>query len=285
MHSPSAVREPPAIPPPHWLRVIPTLVNAKHAVLLLALASLCSCVPHSFRVLNNGSNYFLQYPDSHRVAFGALLAAYNDFEPAHGWIDLRPLMELRIENAYYQKGASRRGLTGYLGTEVARYQDSANGLTLTGVQPMTGRPADDLPVEQLILKSELNFSYYRLYFEILFNRATDSHGSVLIGANTRQEIERLASQLTDPESVCNANSSHCAVFPEACSVSVEMQITVNGKPQSVLWRSRLESVAANPTHLTIKRLNNGKLVPVKINAEDANARRLPLLPGDQIDWR
>jgi hypothetical protein len=260
-------------------------VNAERTALLFFVASLSSCVSHSFRVLNKGSDYLLQYPDSHRVEFGALLVAYNDFDPAHGWIDLRPLMELRIENAYYQKGASRRRLTGYLGTEVARYQDTANGLLLTAVQPMTGRPAEDLPVEQLILRPELNFHYYRLYYEILFNRATDSHGSALIGANTRQELDRLASQMSDPESVCNVSSSHCAVFPEACSVSVEMQITVNGKPESVLWGSRVASIAATPKRLFMKRLNDGKLIPVKIHAADSNALRLLLLPGDQIVWR
>jgi hypothetical protein len=36
-------------------------------------------------------------------------------------MELRPQMELRIENAYYRKGMPKRGLDGFLGTEIARY--------------------------------------------------------------------------------------------------------------------------------------------------------------------
>jgi len=59
-------------------------------------------------------------------------------------------MELRIENAYYQSGASRRGLDGYLGTEVARYAVNTHGLRLESAVPIQGRPASDPPVRSLI---------------------------------------------------------------------------------------------------------------------------------------
>ncbi len=193
-------------------------------------------------------------------------------------------MELRIENAYYRKGASRRGLEGFLGTEVARYEVTSHQLRLLSVQPMTERPEGDVPVQRLISQPETDLRYYRLYFEIVFKRNNNSHGSVLLAANSMEELDRLSAQISRPETICNATSTHCTAFPEACSVSVEMKIFVNGKPETVLWGSILASLTDQPQHLEVKRLYAGRLIPVEINARDPHALRLPLLPGDHVAW-
>jgi hypothetical protein len=238
----------------------------------------------SFRVLPNSPNYLLRSPDRRETPFPDVLQVYNGFEPARSWMDLRPLMELKIESAYYVKGASRRGLEGFLGTEVARYEVTAHGLRLLSVKPMQDRPAGDLPVEDLISAQETNFRYYRFYFEIVLRRNSNSHGSVLLGANSKEELDRLSVQLSQPEAVYNAASIHCAVFPEACSVSVEMQIIVNGNPRTVAWGSPLASITDRPRHLKVKRFYAGRLTPIEINLHDPNALRLPLLPGDHVTW-
>ena len=43
-------------------------------------------------------------------------------------------------------------------------------------------------------------------------------------------------------------------------------------------------VAARPRRLELLRWYRGRLTPVEIDASDANALRLPLLPGDRINW-
>ena len=148
--------------------------------------------------------------------------------PGQGWLDLRPPMQLRVENAYYREGAPKRGLDGYLGTEIARYQVESNGnLHLVSSQPMKDRPHDQPPVERLMPSFIRHYRYHRFYFAIVFKRNAAGRGSVLLGANATAELESLASQLlTEPDAVCNDRSTHCAVFPEACSVAVE----VNGQP-------------------------------------------------------
>lgn len=237
-----------------------------------------------FEVLPSSPNYLLQSPDSRRTPFPEVLKVYNDFEAGHAWIDLEPLMELRIENAYYEPGAPRSGLAGFLGTEVARYVVRSHGLALVSVHPMSNRPEDETPVQDLIANGETKFSHYRLYYEIVFSKRNNSHGSVLLGANSQAEMDALSAQLSHPEVVCSQRSTHCAVFPEACSVSVEMKIVVNGKSESVLWRSTLGSIVKQPHHLEIKRLYAGQLRPVRIDANDPKSLLLPLLPGDQITW-
>lgn len=148
--------------------------------------------------------------------------------PGQGWVDLRPPMQLRVENAYYREGAPKRGLAGYLGTEIARYEVQPNGhLRLLTTQHLQDRPRDQPPVERLMPSFIRRYRYHRFYFAVLFKRNATARGSVVLGANQAVELERLAAGLlTDPDSVCNDRSAHCTIFPEACSVAVE----VNGQP-------------------------------------------------------
>ena len=213
-----------------------------------------------------------------------MLRAYNGFERGQNWVNLGPLMGIQIENAYYQNGMPARGLEGFLGTEIARYAVTARGLQLVSVHSMEQLPEGAVPVQKLISPQQTKFRYYRLYFEIMFPSG-NAHGSVLLGANSADELEQLSSQLSHPETVCNRNSTHCTVFPEVCSVSVEMKIVVNGKSETVIWGSSLASViAGKPQHLEMKRLYAGRLTPVKIDGGDPDALRLPLLPGDHVSW-
>jgi hypothetical protein len=250
-------------------------------------AASASCIypnSHSFRVIPQAPNYVLRAPDARSIPFPDILRDYNGFQPGLSWMELRPLMEIRIENAYYKSGASRRGLEGFLGTEIARYEITAHGLSLLSFQSMKNRPANDMPVQQLVSHAQTKHRFYRLYFEIFF-QGEDSHRSVLLGSDTVQALNRLSGELTDREEVCGPNSGACTVFPEACSVSVEMKIVVNGQPQNVLWGSLLADVVKDRHHIELKRLYAGRLTPVEINADDPRELKLPLLPGDHVFLR
>ena len=195
-------------------------------------------------------------------------------------------MELRVEDAYYEPGASRHGLAGFLGTEVAQYKvGSHGGLQLLSVRSMKDRPNDQPSVQKLILRSQQRHRYFRFYYEVLFRKSGNSRGSVLLSANAKGDINLLAAELmSDPDSVCDERSAHCTVFPEACSVSIEMEIVVNGSPRNVIWRSVLSDVVDHPHQLEFFRIYNGRLTPVKIDTDDSEALKLPLLPGDHVKW-
>lgn len=265
-------------------------LGAKVSVVAVACFVCTACATpfatNLFRVVPATPNYSLRSPDSQETPFPDVLKSYNGFEPGRGWVDLRPQMELRVENAYYLPGMPRRGLNGFLGTEVARYKmQSHGGLQLLSVESMKNRPSEDLAVQQLIRPFEMHYRCYRFYYEILFRRSGDVRGSVLVGAETKNDIDRIATQLlSDPDAVCNASSKNCTVFPEACSVSIEMEIVVNGAPRNVLWGSPLSDVVKHPEHLELSRIYKGRLVPVEVDPRDTNALKLPLLPGDHVKW-
>jgi hypothetical protein len=67
-------------------------------------------------------------------------------------------------------------------------------------------------------------------------------------------------------------------------VALEIEILVNGAARSVVWGSLLDSVAMHPRKLRLLRLYAGQLTPVEVDASDPNALRLPLLPGDRVEW-
>lgn len=150
---------------------------------------------------------------------------------------------------------------------------SHGGLQLLSVRSMKDRPTDEPPVQALIPPSQQRHRYFRFYYEVLFKKSANSRGSVLLSANAKDDIDLLAAELiSDPDSVCGETSAHCTVFPEACSVSIEMEIVVNGSPRNVIWRSVLSDVVDHqPHHLQLFRIYNGRLTPVKMDTSDANA--------------
>jgi hypothetical protein len=255
----------------------------KILLLLLLLFSL-ACGRRSFRVLPGDPDYLLRSPDSKELPFREILNGYNGFVPGKDWLDLRPRMQLRVENAYYETGAPKRGLNGYLGTEIAQYRVRPNGkLQLLNVHPMPQRPADQGPVQDLVSATQQQHPYYRFFYEVLFKGS--AHGSVLLGASSLDELNQLTTQLkASPESVCTAQSTHCTVFPEACSVSLEMDIYVNGAPRTIHWPSTVANIAPHPSQLKLLRLVGSRTTPVELDPSDPKALRLPLLPGDRIIW-
>jgi hypothetical protein len=259
--------------------------------LALAFAVLVSfsCAPRgreaTFRVVPAQPEYRLRAPDARETSFPDVLNRFTPGAPA--WVELRPQMELRIENAYYREGSTKRTLANFLGTQVARYQVRPRGtLSLLSVQSgLKQEPGNQPAVQRLISNSQERYRYHRFFYEILLNRKAELRGAALLGARSAEELDRLATQLlADPASVCGGTSSQCSVFPETCTVSLEIEIVVNGAPQTVLWGSFLASVATRPRHLELLRPYRGRLSPVEIDAADANAMRLPLLPGDHINW-
>jgi hypothetical protein len=250
---------------------------------------LCSCVASrahgTFRVLPGEPNYVLRSPDATDTPFSEVLSRYSNVGESQGWL-LHPNTELHIENAYYRQGAPKHGVANFIGTEKAVYQVRPKSLHLLSVQSgLEQRPADQPPVQELIGASRLHYRYYRYFFQIVFRQSAGVRGAVLLGASSVNELDQLASRLmTDPEAVCAGPSPHCAVFPEACTVALEIEITVNGAVRSVAWGSVLENVAMHPRKLQLLRLHDGRLMPVEVQADDPKALRLPLLPGDRIDW-
>lgn len=203
-----------------------------------------------------------------------------------GWVDLREGMLLRIENAYYKEGAARRGIANYLGTETLSLRVMPNGrLKQLEMLPLAIRPPDQISVAALMPAAQQRVRFHRFYFQVVVDKKAGTSNALLLSSRSKADIEQLAKQLaSEPASVCGGKAKQCTVFPEACSVSLGMEIIVNGQLTKVAWSSTLASVVGKRKQFSLQRSQRGKLVPVELDPEDPEALRLPLLPGDTIAW-
>ena len=259
------------------------------AIVVLACALTISCAARraatAFRVLPGQPDYLLRSPDSKETPFPEVLGRYTNVGP--GWVELRPLTELRVENAYFREGAPKHGLANFLGTEIARYRVLPTGeLKEISVESrVEQRPSDQPPVQQLLSEAQRLYHSHRYFYQVLLSKKSNVRSAVLLGAKSMDEMERLTTQLlTEPESVCGDGLAQCTVFPEACTVSLEMKVMVNGGSRTVLWGSTLAEFAESHRHVALFRRYQDRLAPVEIDVRDREALRVPLLPGDVIKW-
>ena len=203
-----------------------------------------------------------------------------------GWVDLREGMLLRIENAYYKEGAARRGIANYLGTETLSLQVMPTGkLKQLELLPLAILPTDQSSVSALMPDVQQQERFHRFYFQVVVNKKSGTSNALLLSSKSKAGLEQLVRLLaSDPGSACGGKSQNCTVFPEACSVSLGIEIIVNGRPTKVAWTSTLASIVGKRKQFSIQRRQRGKLVRVELDPEDPEALRLPLLPGDTISW-
>jgi hypothetical protein len=148
------------------------------------------------------------------------------------------------------------------------------------------RPADQLSAQDLIFPSQREHRNYRLYRAIVFSQRRGMHAPVLLGAASPEEMDQLANRLlSEPDAVCGSNSLHCTIFPEACSVAIEMEVVSNGQRQSVLWGDKLwVLIGGNPRRVEVVRQIAGQSVHVNVDLSDPDATQAPLFPGDRVTW-
>jgi hypothetical protein len=259
-------------------------------ILALALVLTVSCgARHSataFRVLPARPDYLLRSPDSKDVPFSEVLSRYT--KVGSGWVELCPQTELRVENAYFREGAPKHGLANFLGTEIARYRVLPTGaLEQTSVESRVDQPpSDQPPVQRLLSESQQRRHHHRFFYQILLNKNSNVRSAVLLGAESTDELDRMTNQLiSEPESVCGDSSSKCTIFPEACTVSLEIAVMVNGARRTVSWGSTLADFSDKHRRVELFRRYQNELAPVEVDTRDHEALRLPLLPGDVIKWR
>ena len=200
-----------------------------------------------------------------------------------GWVDLEPAMQLRIQNAVYRDGFPKHGSDGYLATETAHFEVRARGLRLLSAEDLLRpHPREQAAAPDLIPASRRGFARYRFFYAVVFNHRGNVRGSVLLGAASSEEIERLSEKLlTDPDSVCGADTPRCTVFPEMCTVSIEIQVFVNGAPRLVSWGSSISNVVPGAHHVKLQRHGGA---PLQIDPTDFRAMHTPLRAGDRVTW-
>lgn len=187
-------------------------------------------------------------------------------------MDLTEGMALVLETAYFRDGAKTRTIADYIGTEKLTLRTGRNG-TLAVVQhvPLPGRPKGQIPVTAVFPEKERRRRQQRLYFQVVVNKASGKANAVVLSAGGSKEMAALTAQLMG-KAVCAAG---CTVIPEGSSVSLAMEIFVNGEARTVLWGSNVNSVLGTQRPFTLRR--GEKVMPPGPSQG--------LLPGDRIEFQ
>ncbi|MBK7931051.1 MAG: hypothetical protein IPJ98_27335 [Bryobacterales bacterium] len=220
------------------------------------------------------------------MPYSQMLERFNGFQTGAGWVDLRPSMRIQIENAYYEPGKPKRGLEGFIGTERLWYRKPPTAGLIEGAfedKMLAARPAAETPTTQLVTAPQRAHDAYRLFFSIRVNRRGATRGAVMLGAPSQAALEaRAAALLADPDSVCREGSPECVVFPEVCTVSPEIEVTVNGQLKVYTWATPLSAAAGKARSVKLTRMIEGKARTIPVDPADGNALRMPMLPGDEM---
>lgn len=223
----------------------------------------------------------LRAPDGVETPVGETLAGF--YNQREGWVDLQPGMTLKLERAYFKSATLPRRLENYVGLETALFRVGARrNLARVELSELPQRPGDQAGVATLLREQQLRLRAQRLYFQVALDKKSGTSSAVLLSARSHAELLRVP----DLSLLCGGSKSEalCQVFPEGNSVSLAIDVTVNGVHKSLLWGSNLGSVVGAATQFKLQRYYKGKLTEVQLDPAHAETRRLPLFPRDVIQY-
>src|SRR5258708_12406110 len=124
----------------------------------------------AFRVLPAKPDYLLRSPDTKDAPFPEVLGRYTNV--GLDWVELRPQIELRVENAYFREGAPKRGLANFLGTEIVRYRMLPAGMLeqLSVKSHLPPRPARHPPVQPLLSHSQTRHLHHSPFYPLILDQ-------------------------------------------------------------------------------------------------------------------
>jgi hypothetical protein len=238
----------------------------------------------AFHVVAGQPYYLLRSPELSEIPFPETLNGFSN--QALGWVDLGERMVLKLESAYFKTAGAKRGIENYLGLESLTLEVMHGGrLRELGRHTLPERPEDQAGVADLLPSNRQKERFHRFFFQVVVDRKSGAANAVLLSGGTQNEIEQLSRRMiAEPQAVCGPGQLHCTIFPETCSVSLAFGIIVNGKPTTVPWGSVLGAVLEKRTEFTLLRSHHGHKAPVIVDGKDPQALRLPLMPGDVIQW-
>ena len=138
------------------------------------------------------------------------------------------------------------------------------------------------------------------YFRLVLRTepAESQHISIatLLSAPDERTLAEATRQLTSkPEESCEeavtAHGANCMMFPPMVGVGIELGVHVNGRQVFVGIGARLDDTIKDPSSLAViektlqvRRLYQGRLIPVKFDPASQAIFGLILMPGDEITW-
>lgn len=154
------------------------------------------------------------------------------------------------------------------------------------------------PAEKFWTQNHFPFPESFSYFRLLLRQDVSSHLTIatVLSAPDRAKLDEATRQRrSSPSGSCQEVSvpgATCISFPSNFGVNPELRVRVNGKEVFAdRVREAMDLSAARPMMfqtapqtLKVRRLFQGRLIPIKFDPESDDILDLPLMPGDEITW-
>ncbi len=223
-----------------------------------------------------------------------------------GFVNLTSGMRLHINRSMFRDApGGAETVANYLGERTVYYrivdkQGNELALKLSGIENSPGlQSKSDQQFQDTRLAQDFRATRaLRLFLFTLFVPNRQRRAALLIGAQTPQELTQATAAVSkNPEIPCEQLVSlgvECASLDGTVSMSVDMNVIVNGKVEYFPVGSTVESVlgdipktqlAGALKTLRIQRLFRGKYAEMEFNHNSRAPSQITLFTGDQLSWK
>jgi len=226
---------------------------------------------------------------------GSLLNAYGYVLERSG-VNLKPNLRLKIERAYFN--GDEKSDKNYLGVSDVlfdvtktfdgslRFQRAAPiHYSPDSLAQTTHEGSRDLAI--LELKAQ---KHYRVLFYTHQVPTDRNFSAALIGANDTARLDSFEQAMrADPNASCTSSTHddiECFAFRGFVTVSIQIPVELNGKPQFVDWATKVNALvpAKSRKSLKIQRQFAATYYDLKFARADANVLDLTVVSGDRLTW-
>jgi hypothetical protein len=238
-----------------------------------------------------------RFPLPPSIAYRYELGSYD----STGFFELTPNFRLNVVSPIYQDGQTKT-IEHQLGYEVSYYsfRSAANdGRVRASLTSVTEFRTGEHETPKTAPQNKVDFPTSPNYFRLVLKTERSSNKQItltfVLGSADEQQLDAGTKQLQAASiASCQAvtvSGMTCISFPFDFGVSAELRVRLNGREAFVqldcivLGALGLRDFEADvPTNLRIKRLYQGRRVPVMFDPATKDIFWLSLMPGDELAW-
>lgn len=211
-------------------------------------------------------------------------------------VNLKPHLRLKVQRAYFN--SSEKSDKNYLGVSDVLFDVTSNpdaSLRFQQSQPIHYSPdslaqTDHEGSRDLAILDLKPQKHYRVLFYTHQVPTDQNFSAALIGADDSARLDQFEQTMRADAGASCASSTHegiqCLEFRGFITVSVQIPVELNGKPQFVDWGTKLSWVtpAKARKSLNIQRQFANSYFPIQFDRSNEAILDLALVGGDRLSW-
>jgi hypothetical protein len=221
-------------------------------------------------------------------------------------VNLKPNLRLKIERAYFS--TTDKSDKNYLGVSTVIFDIATNSdgsLHFQQSQPIRYNPdslsqTDNERSRDLAILNLKPQKFYRVLFYTHQVPTDQNFSAALIGSDDSAHLDDFEQKMrADPGASCSSsttksgenapatnNDVQCLTFRGFATVSVQIQVELNGQPKYIDWGTKVTSVVPDKSlkSLKIQRLFANSYSPIQFNPRDPAIQDLTLVGADHLTW-